>query len=266
MRLHAALFFTGFVCALPLQARAAILFSDTFDSETVATIAGRSPSGENLLGVQWQTFGLSSLVVRTTTASTVSTTYNADAFIDIQGRDSGIKNLTISADLKLASMDTSGGVTQGIGLGFYQTARSQGQDPKVHFRGFVLNASGTLSLISVTSGGSATTYATAAWSNPSAFDTSSFYTLTYTINTTTGGVANVSLGGIDLTSAFSSVTGVFTNDLIKYAAFYGKSATAQTGYLDNFSLSTSAIPEPGTSAFIGGIGAALACIFMRRLR
>ncbi|AHF94721.1 hypothetical protein OPIT5_23900 [Opitutaceae bacterium TAV5] len=144
--------------------------------------------------------------------------------------------MTISADLTINGL--TGGSTNGIGLGFFSSSPAQaGGQSIVGFTGLVLSPDGTLNLMS--NGVGVTAYTAPI----PGFATTTTYNLSYSIDTTTGGITSVSLNGSDLGSIFSSVTGIFTDSATVYAGFFGRSnAYGSTGIIDNFKLTT-VIPE-----------------------
>jgi hypothetical protein len=289
LRGFAAVFaFTGLAGLAAVSHAQTVIFSDSFS--TVATPVNPASDGVNLIDAQWQTayntVSGTPYAIRTrgTANPQVFTTYNAAAFVSLEKADIKTSSaLTISADIKMQAQahdggGISGGVSngRGIGLGFFSAAPQASTETRRNFTGFVLDASGTLALISINDAKSpaaddVTKHATVAWQGTETFSLTTAYKLTYSIDMATGGVTSVILGNTDLTEHFKSVAGVFTTSttVLSYAGFYASSGSSvsNSGEVDNFSLAlTTSIPEPGTWTLIIGTLILSSVPGFRRLR
>ncbi len=151
--------------------------------------------------------------------------------------------LTISAGLESGTTANGGDPWRGIGLGFYSSLSSaSGQNGYFNFAGLVLGPDGTLYLVPPKSGNpKAAPVETVPWSGVGGadFSTSTMYTLTYTINTTTGAISGVSLSGsnADFSPIDSDPNGIFTDANTAFAGFTDSSNGFGTaGEFSNFSL------------------------------
>jgi hypothetical protein len=163
---------------------------------------------------------------------------NSDEFeaATITGGSVGLQtSYAISADLYLGNItDSDGGVQRGVGLGFYT---STGAGAAANFYGLALHPGGSLDLVinGATPGGGAQDIA-----YPGAFSATSFHTLSYVINTSTGAISNVTLDGNLESFTSTAFTAVTSSSL---AGFYVSSSSGPTvGNIDNFSLAD--VPEP----------------------
>ncbi len=120
------------------------------------------------------------------------------------------------------------------------------------FYGIGLNVAGTLVLINGTlADGDWNVVESVPWSGVGGaeFSTSMFYTLTYSINTTTGAVSNVSLSGsnADFSSVDSDTNAVFLDANTAFAAIADSGDNfGQYGFFNNFQLSTLASVPSGS--------------------
>ena len=247
-----------------------IIVSDGFSGTNGANINGRTPDGANLPGSTWQVeqqnaAGTSPMTIDTSTgnpAPSANTNFNDAAGISIASANSYTEPsvLTISADLNMGNIN-GGGLSYnvyGVGLGFWNTLPASGSSASTGFTGVTLDPYGDLTFIN-----NGTASATAKAAAPSSATVvggyiSGFNTLTYSINTGTGAITQLTFDGTDLTSAFSGLT-AFTPSVATLSGFYGNSpySASENGYVDNFSVSTtSAVPEPAAIGLfaVGGMG------------
>ncbi len=132
-----------------------------------------------------------------------------------------------------------------------------------------MNPDGTLRLVAAgTAGANASlTYFAAPFNG---FSDSSFYHLSYNVNTVTGVISNVIFNGHDDTAALAGGTSsVLTPGFLPsggklYAGFYGSTANNAGffGRVDNFTISS---PEP-SSLILCGLGAVGLLVAARRRR
>jgi hypothetical protein len=246
---------------------AGIIISDGFSvSPTTGTaLGGRTPDTADRPGSTYVTTTNSSnqAVIVTTSSGTpgayVNTATNTTVEISIASDASYAKPtlLTISAEISLGG-DTiipsgSSQYARGVGLGFY-TQAPNGVESSSYFTGLAVNdGTGDLRLVenaNATGTGGTTTYA-----GPFVgFSASTFYALSYTINTTTGGITNVMFNGNNYTSAFAGVT-AFSNANTNIAGFYGDGESYQQGLVANFQVQGADVPEPSAlrMIFIAGV-------------
>ncbi len=246
-----------------------IIVSDGFSGANGASVNGRTPDGFDLPGTTWasQSQGGTAypMAIASSTgnpAPSVNTNFNDAAGISIASANSYTEPsvLTISGDLNMGNI-VGGGLSYnvyGMGLGFWNTLPASGGTSSSGFTGITLDPYGDLTFIN-----NGTASATAKAAAPSSAIVvggyiTGFNTLTYSINTGTGAITQLTFDGTDLTSAFSGLT-AFTPSVATLAGFYGNSpySVSENGYVDNFAVSTtSAVPEPATLGLclVGGIG------------
>ncbi|MGC8540538.1 MAG: hypothetical protein ACP5QA_07895 [Phycisphaerae bacterium] len=247
-----------------------MLVSDGFSGVNGSLINGRTPDGANLPGSTWQVeqqnaTGTSPMTIDTSTgnpAPSANTNFNDAAGISIASANGYIEPavLTISADLNMGTI-TGGGLSYnvyGVGLGFWNALPASGSNAVTGFTGVTMDPYGDLTFIN-----NGTASATAKAAAPSSATVvggyiSGFNTLTYSINTGTGAITQLTFDGTDLTSAFSGLT-AFTPSVATLSGFFGNDpySASDNGYVDNFSVSTtSAVPEPAAICLfaVGGMG------------
>src|SRR5262249_50533626 len=152
--------------------------------------------------------------------------------------------LTISGNLEIGTTANTNDIWRGLGLGFYSTiSPAGGQNGYWNFTGVVLGTDGSLQLVQ--NGGTGAKnqpFETVAWSGASgaAFSTTTLYTLSYTINTQTGAISNVSLSGsnADFSPIDSDQNGLFSDSATAFAGFTDSSSSGGTrGFIGNFQVS-----------------------------
>jgi len=246
------------VCTLsvivPAGAATAIV-SDAFSGSNNAAINGRFPDGINLTGRAYVSDGIGQMSLDATLGNlkpAVNTGQNGTMYIDISSNPgkSYTKSslLTLTADIELLNTSNDAVEPRGIGLGFFSGPTSAGEDGSTHFTGLRIKTDGTLNFVlgGVASGSISVPAST---SFPTGWVPANFYTLTYTVDTTTGSITNVNLNGHDETSTFSGVTaGDFFDHSTNLAGIYDSSAGG-SGLVDNFSVG---VPEPSTWATLLG--------------
>jgi hypothetical protein len=265
------------VLAMSLAAHAeTIIVFDTFTGAgNGAQLTGRTPSDGNLPGGTWQTKGGAALppsMLSTTTAvfgdpipGVFGNGNNSSAIPLSGGSYTPPALMRIRADIKMAPPGfdaTSGSAAAGRGmaLGFYNTSTVVGQFSQNNFTGLVLDANGNLNLVQDPNNtgffgagsflGTPVAYG-GTW-NPAAF-----VTLSYTVDTSTGGLSDITLGGSSADYSSFYNTSLFSATATASAGMY-QSADASPRYsaLDNFQVT--AVPEPGSLllAAAGLVGAA----------
>ena len=153
--------------------------------------------------------------------------------------------LQISAALYTNPEAFSNTAPVGAMIGFYGAAPVAG-DPIVGFSGLVVDQRGDVTLVQDGVAGSTVAY-TGAYTN------TNYNTLSYDINTTTGGISDVSLAG----NTYNFTATAFTDANTNYAAI-GVTAPAGTnsyGGVRNFTVQTVAVPEPAALGLVAMAGA-----------
>ena len=270
-----SLFATAVACLsavayVGIASASTVIVSDGFSGTSGATVNGRTPDGVDLPGSTWQVGqqnagGTSPMAIDTSVgnpAPSVSTNYNDAAGISIASANGYTEpsELTISADLTIGTIH-GGGLsynTYGEGLGFWGTVPTNGQNSFTGFTGIALDPYGDLTFIN---NGTASTVTAAAPSSATISNgyITGFNTLTYTVDTTTGTITQLVFDGTNLTSDFSSAVASQAG-APTFAGFYSDEpyTTNATGYVDNFSVSTtSPVPEPASLMLLATAGVGL---------
>jgi hypothetical protein len=99
-----------------------------------------------------------------------------------------------------------------------------------------------------------------------AFNPNAFYRLSYSVDTTTGGISNAKLTGPDgiQNQTYTFSTTAFTDAATAYVGLYGSDYTSLgIGYADNLLVTDGAVPEPGALGALSLMGSLVA---LRRYR
>lgn len=250
------------------------IISDSFTGTDGSTLNGRTPDGADLPGRTYSAASENSSgsfaqpVIDTGSGNpspSARTGFNGATFIDISSTGSYTKPslLTLGLDLQMNTIANDGGAVRGIGLGFFSPTPAGGGNADSNFTGLTVRPDGSLHLVKQGVQQLATVAAFAGFS----IDT--FYTLTYSVDTSTGSITNVLFNGNDDTATFSGGTsaGDFTPAVTNLTGFYGSTANnaGLFGRVDNYSVSAvgAEVPEPSTWALILG-GLATLCSRRRR--
>ena len=228
-----------------------VIISDTFTGTNGTLVTAHTPD-TNLPGGSWAQpdydWGYNSISGNTMLMNT-----SGSERISVASSGSYTKPtaLSISADLKLGTVDDGTYVARGLGLGFWQTNTSTSYSA---FRGLFLTPIGSVTDADGIENNGGQGYATVAWSGVggAAFDPNSFYTLSYDVDTATGRVTRVSLSGsnADFSSIVAVANNIFTYAQTTYAGLIVSANNGgKVGYADNFVVST--VPEPATIGLIG---------------
>jgi hypothetical protein len=233
------------LACVAISANATTIISDAFSGINGAAIDGRTPDGTDLPGgteyVTTAGNGVPIPVILTGSgnpAPTASTGFHSSASISIASTGTYVKPIqfVISADLCVNTITGSGtSEGRGVALGFYSVANPRASDDSTNFTGLVFgnnSGSGTLYLYIAGTGvvGSVTVL-------NGTLNTTSFYNVTYTVNTANGSLSNILFNGTAVVGL--PATTAFTDAATSRAAFYGSSDSGgRTGYVDNFTVST----------------------------
>ncbi len=241
---------------------AATIISDGFSGTNNTTLNNRTPDGIDLPGTTFTSYTnavgpYAEPVINTSGGNpspAAETGFNGGAYISIASAGPYTKppTITLSADLELNNIQ-SDGTYRGVGLGFF-SGTPTGGEVTTTFTGLSIDVNGTLRLITPnTPHGTGSTVFAASFPGPGGFSSSAFYTLSYTVNTTTGTISNVIYNGTDVSSDFAVTATGFQSTLV---GFEGNTANDPTlfGLVDNFSVS--GVPEPASLSvlLIGGLG------------
>jgi len=162
-------------------------------------------------------------------------------------------SLTISADINFYDAGHANSI---VGLGFWSTMPGRvdySTNGFQNFTGLALGANGTLSIYSGDSFSSAVSLG-----GPLSINNTSFYNLSYNVDTTTGTVSGIVFNGSSV-SGLSSTS--FSNAATQFAGL--STYSASRGSFDNLVVST-AVPEPGTLALLAAAGIGLVLFRKRR--
>lgn len=261
------------LAALGSALQAQVIISDTFDGGLDgASIEGRIPT-INLPGAVWAR-ATSQISFMTTLSGGFGNplpgafgNFQSGSGISIASSGAYVKptQLTISADLSPKDLIGTADQFRGLALGFYSQTGAAQQFSQALFTGLVLDAAGSLSLVNdpFTTGfnGPGTT-ASPAIAFVGLWDPNAFHMLSYRVNTVTGRVSNISLGGSFADYTPLSVYTFFTDAATNFAGMYTSSGFANgLGAVDNFTV---AVPEPGAMAL--GLAGSIGVLGIRRRR
>ena len=263
----------GLVFACQARAGEIVIYSDTYARVTSdgQAIAGSSPE-VNLPGGSYVGGAAGQFEGTTATgnpapglSTTGGTRSQTSIWLPMSSSGSYVKPtvFTVSGDLKVDGVSGSSptsGFPRGVGFGFYFD--DSGYYGLAHFTGLALDSSGTLSLIRTIGDSDCERAVQVAYAG-GAFSTANFYTLTYTVDTTTGLMSNVSLSGSTADySAFNS-TAWFTDAKTTYVGVGASSTSGNpSGGFDNLRITM--IPEPGTLALLATGLLGLLCYAWRK--
>ena len=241
------------------RATSTTIIQDTFSGPNGNSLIGQTPDTANLPGGAWQAGApnnISSAVYNSPNQLAFASTNGA---VEIPTSSAGYTppaTLTISAGLAVndisANADSFG---RGMGLGFFATIPTGSQPAEYTTGGFTgltldapktPNAGGGYVELNMAANNQQTRAVIVPFptSVVGAFSTSTLHTLSYTINTTTGQISNVSLsnGTITDTADYAAIdnyntSGWFTVANTAYAGVMNSAAYGGTGGVSNFVLS-----------------------------
>lgn len=232
------------------------IISDTFTGPDGQSANGRLPSGTDLPGGTWSAGTYWGPGIQNNTLSV-----GADTGVSISLASSGPyvepANITESVTF-MESSDTALGV--GTGFSSASVSPSGAYSYRSIFTGLSVDSAGDVQLWEQGS-----VLNTVAWSGVT-FDPNASYTMSYTIDTTSGAISGISLTGdnADFTSLQTTSVNndVFSPANTQNAEIWGNGGNGgDTAYFSDVQLT--ATPEPGTMALLGaGIAGMIA--FRRR--
>jgi hypothetical protein len=255
---------------LTCNSQAVTIISDTFTGGTNGDSLSAHTPDTNLPGGSWLNPSINPAVPEFTLASgTASGNPQRSSAISILSNGGYVKptQFTISADLSPNNMSVSDPASggRGIALGFFSATGTNSFSQNL-FTGLVLDANGRLGLVQDpnSSGffGAGSTLGTTVAYAGGVFSATSFYTLSYTVDTTTGTISGISLSGSTADYSSLAANTLFTNAATSYAGFYESATTFAQAGVDNFQVST--IPEPSTWALLALAG--FVCLTFSRSR
>ena len=241
------------------QVRGQVIIQDMFSGANGTTIVGQAPDTANLPSGTWSASNVDSAKYTSPNQLTITAANGCLQIPTSSASYTPPSVLTISAALCVNNINAGDVYGRGLGLGFYATAQSSGVAEFNWSGGLTLDVAGTNNAgagsVEPDMGGGPTgeirpastivPFPTAVFG---AFSTSKFYTLSYSIDTTTGQISNVSLsdGTITDTADYAAIdnfdtTGVFTAANTAYAAILNTSSAHLTGFVSNFELSGVAV-------------------------
>lgn len=250
------------------QSNAQTIIFDDFNSGTgVTPLQGHTPT-TSLPGTSWVGQSFSEITAVPYVDNSLGLAYTiayGSGSIGIGSTGGYVKPSILTISASISMNDVVGGIdsfARGVGIGFYSPLPTGGFYPSSYFHGFTVAPNGSLTLYVPGAGENALFTA----SPLSGFSTSAFYTLSFSVDTTSGNITSVLFGSQDYTSQFSGFTGIFTDSVTNYAGFYGFSegeTPAGGGLVDNFTV---AVPEPSTYAlaFCGVLVLTIAAVRSRR--
>ena len=234
---------------------------DTFGGADGTTIIGQTPNIANLPGGTWLNSGSSTVTYKNPNQITLGGTPNTGIQIATSGGSyTPPATLTVSAGLVVNNINSNGDpIGRGLGLGFFANVVPSGQVAEFAWTGgLTLDAAAGKAndgagpgAVELDIGNGASTLPTRAVIIPfptavfGTFSTTATYTLSYSINTTTGQISNVSLsdGTTVDTADYVAIdnfdtTGVFTVANTAYVGIVNSTAGGATGFASNFILSS----------------------------
>lgn len=237
------------------EAAAVVIVAESFDRTDGFEMAGATPNIANLPGGVFTAQITNGNTRSPYLVSANTLKFGPDHSLSVPLGSFSTGELSLSADLSRGNLGHSGDLNRGVALGFNTSPTGSWNsftglrlttDSKLMFQ------SGALERASV----SVTT------------SSNTFYSLSYDVNVDTGAISTISLGGsgnstVDFSPIYaaSQSTNYFAGSP-NLSVFAGGSASGQSGYVDNLSLSnTTTVPEPSTVvllAIAGGIATAAA--------
>jgi hypothetical protein len=270
-------------------ARAAIIYSDTF-TDTAGTAWSvhqpdiHTPTALTTPYTYYNGYGPAATGTMTGPSGTPPNAVKLDVDAGVLPLASNIvtgytkpTTFAVSLDIQLGTM-TMQVASNGIGLGFWSTNILSG-DASPNFTGLLLApdysgpggaATSAAGLVRLFVNGTDTqdfTYDPSLFGN-AALNPNAFYRLSYSVDTTTGGISNAKLtgpGGIQ-NQTYTFAYTPFTNAATAYVGLYGSDFNGLgIGYADNLLVTDGgAVPEPGTLALFSLTGTLLALRRRRR--
>ncbi len=212
-----------------------VLLTDGFSGSDDDSLDSRVPDGENLPGRTWQQnggyFGRSDIQGNTMNVRCM----DGEAY-DISSNESYTKPsvMVVQVDLKPGSLNR-----MGVGVGF--TATPNTYNSTVYYVGLSLDQNGTIREWQGVPADPQDAIGQVAWSgiDNAAFSPGDWHTLTYTVNTATGMISDVSLSGsnADYSSLCSIVNAGLTDTNTHYITVMGDAQSGNgNGNIDNLVL------------------------------
>jgi len=220
-----------------LPAQAVTILADGFGGTDYDSLDSRVPDGTNLPGRMWEQnggyFGRSDIQGNTMNVRCM----DGEAY-DISSNENHAKPavMTVQVDLMPGTLNR-----MGVGVGF--TGATNTYNSTIYFVGLSVDQDGTVKEWEGVPGDPQDAIGSVAWSgiDNAEFSPGDWHTLTYTVNTVTGKVSDVSLSGsnADYSPLYSIVNSGLTAAGTQYLTVMGDAQSGNgNGNLDNLTLST----------------------------
>jgi len=248
-------------------AQAQTIVSDAFSGTNGTTLTDRTPDGGSLIG-NWQTKQNGGVTQKITTAvgnpvPSANTGFNSWTYLTL-GSYTTASALTISADLRMDTIEAGGQNFRGIGLGYWTVMDGAYQESYRRFHGLLLTPDGKVEFVNNIVNGGDNGVDTTTFYQVAGFSKTAWYNLQYTVTPSTGAITSIFLNGANITSSLPATT-TFLPANLTYVGFAASTANNSNffGEVDNFSVAV--VPEPGTVGLIGlGLLALAVCSRRRR--
>jgi hypothetical protein len=241
---------------------------DQFDGINGNGVNGRTPDTVNLHGGYWTTNGVFPVVITASVGnpgSSMSIGPQSTALVSVASAGNYVKPavMIIQADISLGSISGTDMPFRGVALGFDSAGSVAPPDNGNGFDGILIDPSGNLDLL--TNGNTTTSLLPYNAAVLGVFNPSTFYTLSYEVNTLTGDLTNIYLSDLQGSEFLADAgTNEFTDFETNFAGIQSSGNQAgQAAYVDNFIV---AVPEPASLCLFGIGGLMLGALALRPRR
>lgn len=241
---------------------------DQFDGINGNGVNGRTADTVNLPGGHWTTNGVFPVVITTSVGnpgSSMSIGPQSTALLPIGSAGNYTKPsvMIIQADISLGSISGADMPFRGVALGFDSAGSVTSPDNGNGFDGVLIDPNGNLDLL--TNGNTTSSLLPYNAAILGAFNSSTFYTLSYEVNTATGDLTNIYLSDLEGSEILADAgTNEFTDFETDFAGIQSSgNGGGQAAYVDNFIVE---VPEPASLCLFAIGGLALGGLALRRRR